>query len=104
MDVTNKTVLCQNCNVKITCFNIFENITSQNNNFIYFVNGDQYIITLPEGAYEIGWLNKEIRRQMKENGHEDAIEIISNINTSHCVLNLKANYAVQFSNKSKTLS
>ncbi len=98
----NETILCKNCNAKLNYFNIFENITSDNNVFIYFVHGDQYIITMPEGAYEIGWFNKEIRRPMKENGHEDAIEIIPNINTSHCVLKLKENYAVQFSNKSKT--
>ncbi len=42
---------------------------------------------------------------MKENGHEDdAVEIIPNINTSHCMLKIKSNYVVQFSNKSKTFN
>jgi len=102
MDGKNATILCQNCNAKIMFFNIFKNITPDKNNFIYFVNGDQYTITIPQGSYEISYLNKEIRRLMKENEHEDAIEIIPNISTYHCVLKIKANYAVQFSKKSKT--
>ncbi len=96
-----KTVLCEKCKVKIA-YNVFENITSYNNIFIYFVNGDQYTIRIPEGCYAIRDLNQEIGKQMKENGHEVAIEIFTDLNTHHSILKIKANYAVQFSNRSKT--
>ncbi len=92
-----KTILCRNCNAQIN-----KNITSDNNTFIYFENGDQYTITIAEGFYEIRSLYQEIQRLMKDNGHEDAIEIIPNLNTSHCMLKIKANFAVQFGNKIKT--
>ncbi len=97
MNSETETVLCENCKVMIN-----KNITSENNKFIYFVNGDQYILTIPEGYYEIRTLCQEIQKQMQENNHKDGIEIIPNINTFHSILKIKKYYAVQFSNKSKT--
>jgi hypothetical protein len=98
MDIETETVLCENCKVMIN-----KNITSENNNFIYFANGDQYILTIPEGAYTIYALIKEIQRMMKENSHENVIKIFPNPHTSHCELRfLRGNFAIQFGNKSKT--
>ncbi len=57
-----KTILCRNCNAQIN-----KNITSENNTFIYFENGDQYTITIPEGFYEIRSRYQEIQRLMKDN-------------------------------------
>ncbi len=36
---------------------------------------------------------------MKDNGHDEAIEILTNLNTSHSILKVKPNYKVWFNDK-----
>ncbi len=71
---------CENCKIKN------KNITSANNTFIYFMDGDQYTISIPEGFYAIEDLNKEVHKQMQENKHNVGVHLIPNLNTSHCIL------------------
>jgi hypothetical protein len=96
MNIDNQIDLCENCKIKN------KNITSENNTFIYFMDGDQYTISIPEGFYAIEDLNKEVHKQMQENKHNVGIHTILNLNTSHCILKINKNYAVQFGNKSRT--
>jgi len=90
--------------VNLETYNSFPNIDATNNNFRYSPDsGKTWVdIEIPEGSYEIVDIDEYIQRIMKENGHYDTenekynITLEPNNNTLKSVLNIAANYEVDF--------
>lgn len=97
--------------VNLETYNSFPNIDSTNNNCRYSPdNGITWFnINVPEGSYEIVDIDEYVQRIMKENGHYAAaagdgdvggeiypISIQPNNNTLKSVLDIDANYKVDF--------
>lgn len=90
--------------VNLETYYSFPNIDSTNNNFTYSPdNGATWLnIDIPEGSYEITDINDYIQRIMKDNGHYDSandeyyITIEPNNNTLKSVVDINANYKVDF--------
>jgi hypothetical protein len=90
--------------VSLETYNSFPNIDSSNNNFRYSSNNGTtwFNIEIPIGSYEITDINEHIQRVMKERGHYDSaadeyyITLGSNNNTLKAVLEIAANYNVDF--------
>lgn len=90
--------------VSLETYYSFPNIDSKNNNFRYSPdNGATWVnIDIPEGSYEITDINDYIQRIMKGTGHYDAIHdqfyisIEPNYNTLKSVVDIGANYRVDF--------
>ena len=92
-------------------YNSFPNIDSSSNNCRYFPDKGTtwFNISMPEGSYEIVDIDEYVQRIMKENGHYAAaagdgdvggevypISIQPNNNTLKSVLDIDANYKVDF--------
>lgn len=90
--------------VNLETYYSFPNIDASNNNFRYSPdNGVTWFnINIPEGSYEITDINDYIKRIMADNGHYDAvnneyyINIEPNNNTLKSVVDIAANYQVDF--------
>jgi len=91
--------------VNLETYYSFPNIDVSNNNFRYSPNKGTtwFDIDIPEGCYELTDIIEYIHKIMKENGHYNLsaakhnINIEPNNNTLKCVLNLTADYEVDFS-------
>jgi len=83
----------------------FPNIDNSNNNFRYSPDKGTtwFDINIPEGCYELTDMIEYIHRIMRENGHYNLstvkhyIDLEPNNNTLKCVLNVAADYEVDFS-------
>ena len=90
--------------VNLETYFSFPNMDSSNHNFRYSSdNGATWVnINIPEGSYELVDINEYIQRIMRENGHYDStsdeynITLEANNNTLKSVLNIAANYMVDF--------
>lgn len=90
--------------VNLETYFSFPNMDSSNHNFRYSPdNGATWVnINIPEGSYELVDINEYIQRIMRENGHYDStsdeynITLEANNNTLKSVLNIAANYMVDF--------
>src|SRR6218665_3505780 len=97
--------------VNLEMYNSFPNIDSSNNNCRYSPHKGTtwFYINVPEGIYEIVDIDEYVRRIMKENGHYAAaagdgdvggeiylVSIQPNNNTLKSVLDIHANYKVDF--------
>ena len=84
--------------VGLETFYSFPNISeSSKNNMILYTKGEQrFRIEIPTGSYEFDGLHDEIKRQLKNNGHEDAFKLIKNLNTLKTLLEVKSGYTVRF--------
>ena len=93
--------------VALETYYSFPNIDATNNVFRYSPNRgvDWATIEVPEGCYEITDINEYIQRVMKGNGHFDGvngnycISIAPNTNTLRSVVNIEADYMVDFTPK-----
>jgi len=90
--------------VNLETYYSFPNIDTSNNNLRYSPdNGVTWFnLEIPEGCYEITDMNKYVQRVMKDAMHYDitnddyAISLEPNNNTLKAVLNIAANYVVDF--------
>jgi len=90
--------------VNLETYYSFPNIDASNNNLRY--SPDKRVtwfnLEIPEGCYEITDMNKYVQRVMKDAMHYDitnddyAISLEPNNNTLNAVLNIAANYVVDF--------
>ena len=83
--------------VDLETYYSFPNISKYNNVIEYTINNKTKKIIIPVGSYEFNGLNKEIQRQLKSNGDEEAFELIANLNTFKSILDIKPDYTVDFS-------
>ena len=98
--------------VNLETYFSFPNMDSSNHNFRYSPdNGATWVnINIPEGSYELVDINEYIQRIMRENGHYDStsdeynITLEANNNTLKSVLNIAANYMVDFTSKNSVRS
>ena len=69
------------------------NTDDTNNMFKY----NDIVIKVPSGAYNIGDINRYIKKTIERNGdNPDNINILPNYNTVHSELELKGGYTVDF--------
>jgi len=92
--------------VDLETYYSFPNISKHNNTFAYEIThtNKSGIIEIPIGSYEFNGLNKEIARQLKMNGDEDAFKLIANHNTFKSILEIQPGYAVEFNNRNSLKS
>ena len=83
--------------VDLETYYSFPNISKYNNVIEYTINNKTKKIIIPVGSYEFTGLNKEIQRQLKSNGDEEAFELIANLNTFKSILDINSDYTVDFS-------
>ena len=84
----------------------FPNIDGTNNVFVYSPdNGNSWEIKIPEGNYEIDYINNTIQHEMEKRGHHDPINedyyinISANSYTLKFVLILEKDYQVDFNHQ-----
>lgn len=84
--------------VDLETYYSFPNISNFNNTIEYVNTRTKLLkrIVIPTGSYEFNGLNKEIERQLKNNGDNEAFELIANLNTFKSILNIKEGYKVKF--------
>ena len=83
--------------VDLETYYSFPNITSHNNEIRYFKRlGKVKHVRFPTGSYEFEGLNKEIERQLEQNGDKNAFKLTPNLNTFQSILEVKAGYTVIF--------
>ena len=97
--------ITQNCHYEIAFTSLetyysMPNVDVSNNNFTIRKDGYQYNIVIPTGCYGLMDLNKEIGRQLRENGMPKAVEFHGNYNTYKCIMLLKSGYTVTFKENS----
>ena len=87
--------------ISFNTYNSIFNITEKNNLLYYNDTINNYIITLPYGAYEISQINEEVFRQIS-NVHNisdislSPIKISANESTLHSVIDIDINYSIDF--------
>ena len=61
----------------------------------YVINYQNKTKEIPVGIYEFDVLNKEIDRQLKENGDQDAFDLVTNLNTFKSKLKFTHNRSIK---------
>ena len=93
--------------VNLETYYSFPNIDETNNVFVYsHGNGNSWVkIKIPEGSYEIDYINNTIQHEMEKRGHYDSINkdyyinISANSNTLKSVLIIEKDYQVDFNHQ-----
>ena len=76
------------------------NIDPSNNSLQISMSGKSWVtLTLEKGCYGLMDLNKEVGRLLKEKGMEGAVKFKANYNTFKCLMNIRAGYAVKFTER-----
>ena len=97
-----KSKQCEIALVNLETYYSFPNIEASNNYFMYSDGDTWFEIYIPEGSYDITYINDTIQQKMRQNGHYDPtneeyyITISANSNTLKSVLILENNYRVDF--------
>ncbi len=84
--------------VDLETYYSFPNINETNNVIQYRSDGGDMPaqILIPVGSYEFKGLNKEIERQLTQNGDKNAFKLTANLNTFKSLLDVKPGYEVLF--------
>ena len=93
--------------VNLETYYSFPNIDKTNNISVYSPgNGNSWVkIKIPEGSYEIDYINNTIQHEMEKKGHYDSINvdyyinISANSNTLKSVIILEEDYQVDFNHQ-----